>query len=117
MSVTITLANGIAASKQQAQTPLPPVRRVVTGHHGDGSAHHLLDDAFQPMPVGSNGRACFKVLYTTDQAPACNNEPFVDPMSAATTSLANEAGTVFRVVDFAPHGQPVRARPIISDRH
>jgi quercetin dioxygenase-like cupin family protein len=79
------------------------VRRVVTGHDGDGRAIVNIDEISQNITSNRPGAsAC--VVWTTEAFPV-NNDGHDDSSSRQVgTTLKN--GTVFRVIEFAPGVAP-----------
>jgi quercetin dioxygenase-like cupin family protein len=75
------------------------VRRVVTGHRGDGKAIIKLDRIFEPQPVPS-GDAAFAKLWVTQTSPADNTAE--RDGAELPSGLTCMDGTVLRVVDFQP---------------
>lgn len=83
------------------------VRRVVTGHDGNGHAIVKLDEVSTDIRSGRPGHsAC--VIWTTDSSPADNSNDFDGSQRKVGTTLAD--GTVFRIVEFAPGVAPRRHR-------
>jgi quercetin dioxygenase-like cupin family protein len=82
------------------------VRRVVTGHDGEGRAVVKIDELAQNVRSGRpNHEAC--VIWTTQSFPVDNNSDD-DPNETPGTTLAN--GTVFRVIEYGPGVAPRRHR-------
>ncbi len=79
------------------------VRRVVTGHDGDGRATVTIDD----MPQGTASRpgVTYWVAWTSEGFPVDNTIDGDQAQRAIATTLPN--GTVFRIVEFAPGAQPL----------
>jgi quercetin dioxygenase-like cupin family protein len=79
--------------------PGSKVRRVVTGHGGDGLASFMIDDRLNPINIG-RGAADFALVWTTPTVPADNN----DDTDGATRSagLTLHGGSVIRIVDLGP---------------
>jgi quercetin dioxygenase-like cupin family protein len=75
------------------------VRRIVTGHRGDGLAIIKSDSIVEPQPVPS-GDAAFAKLWVTQTSPADNT----DERDGATlaSGLSCMDGSVLRIVDFQP---------------
>ena len=80
---------------------LPPVRRVVTGHDGDGHAVFKADEDF-PTKTIPTGDAAFTLIWTTPTVPADNNDE-TDGRAREVGLTLNE-GSVIRVVDMLPGG-------------
>ncbi len=75
------------------------VRRVITGHDGNGKANVLIDDVSKNVFTGRPGATACNV-WTTEGFPA-NNDAAADAGARQVgTTLAN--GTIFRVIEFAP---------------
>jgi quercetin dioxygenase-like cupin family protein len=75
------------------------VRRIVTGHRGDGKAIIKSDTVFEPQPVPS-GDAGFAKLWVTQTSPA-NNTDERDGAELAS-GLTCMDGSVLRIVDMQP---------------
>lgn len=75
------------------------VRRIVTGHRGDGLAIIKSDSVIAPQPVPS-GDATFAKLWVTQTSPADNT----DERDGATlaSGLTCMDGSVLRIVDILP---------------
>lgn len=88
--------------------PLPPVRRVVTGHTPAGDAKILRDEVQPPQYwPGSPKVNGFYSLGRTETVPVSNDSElgesgeWVDEI-AVNGSHVSEKGSVFRVFDFSP---------------
>lgn len=81
--------------------PFPPVRRVVTGHDGDGRAIIASDQHFRSEPIPLGG-AEFALVWTTATVPADNNDE-TDGRNREAGLTLNQ-GSVIRIVDFLPGG-------------
>ena|SRR5438270_11638877 len=77
------------------------VRRVVTGHDGDGRATVSIDDMPQRTP--SRPGVTYWVAWTSEGFPVDNTVDGDQARRAIATILSN--GTVFRIVQFAPGGR------------
>lgn len=77
------------------------VRRVVTGHDGEGKAVIRSDDAFEPAIIPS-GDAAFALVWTTASVPADNNDETDGRERDAGLTL--HKGSVIRIVDMLPGG-------------
>jgi quercetin dioxygenase-like cupin family protein len=75
------------------------VRRIVTGHRGDGRAIIASDRVFEPVPVPSGG-AAFAKLWVTQTSPADNTDERDGGSLAAGLTCVD--GSVLRIVDFQP---------------
>jgi len=82
-----------------ADSGLPPVQRVVTGHDAKGRAVFLSEDCSPPRTIPS-GDAAFLLLWTTPVVPADNNDPADGRDRDAGLTL--HQGSVIRIVDFLP---------------
>jgi len=79
------------------------LRRVVTGHDGNGRAVVKIDEITKNPPSGRPGRsAC--VVWTTEGFPVDNTGDEDGGTRQVGTTLNN--GTVFRVVEFMPGVSP-----------
>lgn len=81
------------------QAGLPPVRRIVTGHDGQGRAVFRSDDTY-PTQLIPSGDAAFALLWTTATVPADNNDD--TDGRARDAGLTIDAGSVIRIVDMLP---------------
>jgi quercetin dioxygenase-like cupin family protein len=77
------------------------IRRVVTGHDGNGRAVVKIDRREELVP--RRERVASRVLWTTSAVPADNASG--EDAAAVDVGLTIEGGTVFRVVEFEP-GNP-----------
>jgi quercetin dioxygenase-like cupin family protein len=79
------------------------VRRVITGHDGNGRAAVKIDEVAKNVVSGRPGAsAC--VIWTTDTIPADNSGEADASMKQVGTTLPG--GTVFRVIEFSPGVSP-----------
>ncbi|MFT8246100.1 cupin domain-containing protein [Roseomonas sp. BN140053] len=79
------------------------IRRVVTGHDPQGKSVVRFDEISDNIVSGRPGQAgC--VIWTTESVPADNDGNEDAARRAVGTSL--DAGTVFRVVEYAPGVTP-----------
>lgn len=79
------------------------LRRVITGHDGDGKAVVKIDEVSQNLSTGRPGRsAC--VVWTTESFPVDNTGGTDQGLPQVRTTLKN--GTVFRVIEFSPGVAP-----------
>lgn len=78
------------------------IRRVVTGHDGQGRSV-FLSDGPSPHVLTLPGRADFALtnLWVTDAAPA-SNEGNADAAARPVVLEPPASGTIFRVVEFPP---------------
>jgi mannose-6-phosphate isomerase-like protein (cupin superfamily) len=83
------------------------VRRVVTGHDGEGRARVQIDELAGNVISRRAGHASC-VIWTTEKVPANNSGHSDDATKPVGTSLEN--GTVFRVIEFGPGVAPRRHR-------
>jgi quercetin dioxygenase-like cupin family protein len=75
------------------------VRRIVTGHRGDGLAIIKSDSVFEPQPVRS-GDAGFAKLWVTQTSPADNRDERDGAELASGLTCID--GSVLRIVDMQP---------------
>ncbi|HEY1233659.1 MAG TPA: cupin domain-containing protein [Candidatus Binatia bacterium] len=79
------------------------LRRVVTGHDGNGRAVVKIDEISKNLVSARPGStAC--VVWTTESFPVDNTGETDEGLRKTGTTLSN--GTVFRVVEFAPGVAP-----------
>lgn len=79
---------------------LPPVRRVVTGHDGQGKAAVRSDERFATLPIPA-GDAEFALIWTAPELPVDNNDETDGRHRDAGLTL--RGGSVIRVVDMLPN--------------
>jgi quercetin dioxygenase-like cupin family protein len=75
------------------------VRRVITGHDGQGKAKVLIDETVKNV-VSARPGASASVIWTTEGFPVDNTGDADTASRKVGTTLAN--GCVFRVVEFSP---------------
>jgi ABC transporter substrate binding protein len=75
------------------------VRRVVTGHDGNGKAVVKTDEEMKHVFTSRPGALAVNV-WTTDRSPA-NNDGDADE-GLRQVGMTVKAGTIFRVIEFAP---------------
>jgi len=75
------------------------VRRIVTGHRGDGKAIITSDRVFEPQSVPS-GDARFAKLWVTQTSPADNRDERDGAELASGLTCVD--GSVLRIVDMQP---------------
>lgn len=82
-----------------------PVRRVVTGHDGQGKAV-VLTDGEPPVIVRSPIQAglAFHEIWNTARMPAVIEPAFDEPTLGHTDTAPPKNGTVIRIVDLPPEG-------------
>lgn len=82
-----------------------PVRRVVTGHDGQGKAV-VLTDGEPPVIVRSPMQAglAFHEIWNTARMPAVIEPTFDEPTLGRTDTAPPRNGTVIRIVDMPPEG-------------
>jgi len=79
------------------------IRRVVTGHDGQGRAKVLLDETVKNVTSQHPG-ALYSVIWSSEGFPV-NNDGDADPSGKKIgTTIPN--GTVFRIVSFGPGVAP-----------
>jgi quercetin dioxygenase-like cupin family protein len=79
------------------------VRRVVTGHDGNGRAVVKIDEVTKNI-VSNRPGASASVIWTTDTIPADNSGDADASTKKVATTLPG--GTVFRVIEFSPGVSP-----------
>jgi len=83
------------------------VRRVVTGHDGEGRARVMIDEIAHNVIANRPGaQSC--VVWTTQGFPVSNDGDHDPTADKIGTTLSN--GTVFRIVRYAPGVVPRRHR-------
>ena len=79
------------------------IRRVVTGHDAEGRAV-VTHDGFVENAVNRRPGQAGSVLWSTEKVPADNNG--TDDAAFRPLGTINEAGTVFRIVEYGPGVAP-----------
>ena len=79
------------------------IRRVVTGHDGQGHARVLIDETVKNVAAQRPG-ALYSVIWSTEGFPV-SNDGDVDPSGNKIGTTIPE-GTVFRIVSFGPGVAP-----------
>lgn len=79
------------------------VRRVVTGHDGDGRARVIIDE-MTPNTATLRQGANAALVWTTEGLPICNDGDEDESLRKVGTAV--EEGTVFRVIDYSPGVTP-----------
>jgi hypothetical protein len=79
------------------------IRRVVTGHDGQGRAKVLVDETVKNVAAQRPG-APYSVIWSTEGFPVSNDSD-VDP-SGNKIGTTIPDGTVFRIVSFGPSVAP-----------
>jgi quercetin dioxygenase-like cupin family protein len=79
------------------------IRRVVTGHEGQGRAKVLIDETVKNVASQRPG-ALYSVIWSTEGFPVSNDND-VDP-SGKKIGTTIPDGTVFRIVSFGPGVAP-----------
>ena len=75
------------------------VRRVITGHDGNGRAIVKIDEVSKNVTSGRPGATACNI-WTTEGFPANNDGAADEGLRKVATTLKN--GTIFRVIEFAP---------------
>ena len=103
--------------------PLPPIRRVVTGHNDQAKAIIQDDQMLKPfdpftpdMSEPADDHAGFINLWRTTEYPA-NNHPANpwEEVNRTRMTLADPVGTTVRIVDFPPDSPPLMHRTLSLD--
>lgn len=90
--------------------PLPPVRRLVTGHNSQGKAIVCRDGEIQATKAG-HGPFLTRIWSSSELPPDVNS---TDDLGLVDTGLANN-GTICRIVDFPPNSVGMVHRSITLD--
>ena len=87
--------------------PLPPIRRLVTGHDAQGRSCFVSDAPMTaPYHPGQNPAHAIHEIWQSTRTPASNHDAGFSPSLADTFRLAPpEGGTVLRVIDLPPDTQ------------
>ncbi|KAM0244419.1 hypothetical protein ACHAP5_006221 [Fusarium lateritium] len=91
-------------------SPLPPLRRIITGHNDKGLAIVKYDDKVSAT-IEPHG-AAVRSLWITDSSPADLSAP--GDNANAEIGITNN-GSIFRIVDFPPRGSGHIHRTISLD--
>jgi len=75
------------------------VRRVITGHDGNGRAIVKIDEVCKHLGSGRPGATAANI-WTTEGFPANNDGAADEGLRKVGTTLTK--GTIFRVIEFAP---------------
>jgi quercetin dioxygenase-like cupin family protein len=75
------------------------VRRVITGHDGNGKAVVKIDEVARNVTSGRPGASAVNI-WTTQGFPVDNDGQADEGGRQVATTLAN--GTIFRIIEFAP---------------
>ena len=75
------------------------VRRVITGHDGNGKAVVKIDEVAKNVTSGRPGATAINI-WTTEGFPANNDGDADEGQRKVATTLKN--GTIFRIIEFAP---------------
>ncbi|KAL1900676.1 hypothetical protein Sste5346_002401 [Sporothrix stenoceras] len=108
---------------------LPPLRRIVTGHDGTGTAIFDSDTALSPIDPRQSVKDAdltdeerrlkpgggFITLWRTDEAPAVAQGPWTDHHGNQTLSLSSDIGATVRAVDMPPSMSSPMHRTISLD--
>jgi hypothetical protein len=94
---------------QDQVSPLPGLRRFITGHDSSTGRSILEQEASPIAPWQSfeNGQMGFTVIYTTSESPVDVNSDadlarHHQVVTSGTLGLVNPGGNVCRIVDMAP---------------
>lgn len=99
-------------SATKVLSPLPKVRRVITGHSPEGKAIVIRDEIQPPKLLGENSVNPVYDIYRTEHVPASNDSEittgsFVDEI-ASKPEHVNPTGTVCRSFELSPGAVTVR---------
>ena len=75
------------------------VRRVITGHDGNGKAVVTIDEVAKNVTSGRPGATACNI-WTTEGFPVNNDGDADEGQRKVATTLKN--GTIFRIIEFAP---------------
>ena len=75
------------------------VRRVITGHDGNGKAVVKIDEVAKKVTSGRPGASAVNI-WTTEGFPVNNDGDADEGQRKVATTLKN--GTIFRIIEFAP---------------
>jgi hypothetical protein len=93
-------------SETKKASPIPNVRRVITGHNAEGKSIVVRDDIQPPKYWGADSVNTIYDICRTELVPASIDSEittgtFIDEI-ASHTEHVNPTGTVFRSFEFAP---------------
>jgi len=84
------------------------IRRVVTGHNDEGRARVLSDQTMENVVTLRSGNSG-ALMWVTDQTPA-DLDGSEDPATRAMDIEPPAEGSVFRILELAPHKKPFMHR-------
>ncbi len=89
------------------QTPLPPIRRIVTGHNAQGRSCFVSDAPMStPHHPGGNAAHAIHDVWKSTQSPASNTDAAMQAALTGAFRLAPpDRGTVVRVIDLPPDSE------------
>ena len=90
--------------------PLPPIRRIVTGHNDQAQAS-VWKDNYITASRADHGPFLTRIWSSAQLPPDVNG---ADDLGLVNTGLANK-GTICRIVDFPPASQGMVHRSITLD--
>ena len=82
-------------------SPLPPIRRVVTGHTASGASTFLSDGQIEPYHF-MDGPGVFHDVFWTDENKPKNTVEFKDVTGDHKNELVGKEGIALKVVDNPP---------------
>ena len=93
-------------SETKKTSPIPNVRRVITGHNAEGKSIVVRDDVQPPKYWGTDNVNAIYDICRTELVPASIDSEittgtFVDEIALHAEPI-NPTGTVFRSSEFAP---------------
>lgn len=105
----------MTSSSYESRCPLPPVRRVITGHDTSGKAIFLRDEVQPPTFWSPDGGAVYD-LHRTNETPTVidaelSQGEWVDEIARGPkgfAGLVSENGSTVRAFDFPPGTKVVR---------
>ncbi|KAL4960227.1 cupin domain-containing protein [Aspergillus stella-maris] len=97
---------------QPTNQPLPPIRRIVTGHNNETKATIQLDSQNNARQAGHG--PYITRLWASNEVPADLNVTATSDMGLLETGLSNN-GSICRIVDFPPKSKGMVHRSMTLD--
>lgn len=107
-------------SETKKASPIPNVRRVITGHNAEGKSIVLRNDTQPPKYWGTDSVNIIYDIFRSEFVPASIDSKittgtFVDEV-ASKAEHVNPSGSVFRSFEFSPGSITVRGACLVYPR-